>query len=81
MPILVEYRQMLQNVLQMNNLRCAFSQPLQRCEVVTLTTRNQVKGSNSIFKLRRVEKFIYLLSNNSIGLKPYKLQTNKKTIK
>jgi hypothetical protein len=32
MPILVEYRQMLQNVLQMNNLRCAFSQPLQRID-------------------------------------------------
>jgi hypothetical protein len=36
-----------------------------RCEVVTLTTRDQVKGSNFIFKLGLVEGFIYIAKQYS----------------
>jgi hypothetical protein len=32
---------------------------------VTLTTRDQVKGSNSIFKLELVEGFIYIAKQSS----------------
>jgi hypothetical protein len=54
-------------------------------DVVVCDVNNQrwekAKGSNSIFKPGLVEGFIYLLSKNQFGLKQYKLQTNKKTIK
>ena len=48
---------------------------------MTLTTRVQIKGGRSIFKPWRGEGFIYLRKKNQIGMKQYKLQTNKKKIK
>jgi hypothetical protein len=46
---------------------------------VTLTTRDQVKGSNSIFKLGLVEEDLFILLNkNPVELKQCRLQiTNK----
>jgi hypothetical protein len=51
---------------------------LWHCDIVTSTTRGQVKGGKSIFKPWCVEGFIYLLSKSN---RNDKLQTNKKTIK